>query len=123
MSSAFCDPPDSGVKASANADGAAIRIARAAAEKAATSRRLGVPVGKAAGSYPRPSGRSYFVPDGTQRGSDPLERGVPLLHEGGHALLEVLRPGQGVLELGLEVELAVEVRVQHPVERLLGARV
>ncbi len=66
MSSAFWDPPDSGVNASANADGAAIRIAMTAAEKAASNRRLGVPVGKAAGSYPRPFGRSYFVPDGTQ---------------------------------------------------------
>src|SRR5215204_7265756 len=51
MSSAFGDPPDSGVIASANADGAAIRIARAAAKKATTSRRLGMPWGKAAGSY------------------------------------------------------------------------
>jgi hypothetical protein len=48
MSSAFWEPPDSGVKASAKADGAAIRIARAAAEKAARSRRLDEPVGKAA---------------------------------------------------------------------------
>src|SRR5215210_1149697 len=62
MSFAFGDPPDSGVIASANADGAAIRIARAAAKKAARSRRLGMPWGKAAGSYLRFGQGIYFVP-------------------------------------------------------------
>src|SRR5829696_8152945 len=62
MSSAFCDPPDSGVNGPATAAGAAIRIAIKAAEKAASSRRLGMPVGKAAGSYLRPRQAIYFVP-------------------------------------------------------------
>jgi hypothetical protein len=49
------------VSASANADGAAIRIASAASEKAARSRRLDKPAGKAAGSYIRPRRRLHFV--------------------------------------------------------------
>src|SRR3954452_20938161 len=46
-----------------------------------------------------------------------------LLHEGPDALHEVARAGQAVLELGLEGQLLLEVRVQHLVEGLLGARV
>src|SRR6266540_5167235 len=64
MSFAFCDPPDSGVNTSASAGPAAIRIATAASEKAARSRRLGrlsMPAGKAAGSYIRPRRRLHFV--------------------------------------------------------------
>jgi hypothetical protein len=53
MSSAFGDPPDSGVKVSATAGPAVSRQARIAAARAAKSRRLGMPVGKAAGSYIR----------------------------------------------------------------------
>src|SRR5215208_6844681 len=62
MSFALSEPPDSGVNASANAAGAAIRIAITAAVKAASSRRLGMPVGKAAGSYLRSRQALYFVP-------------------------------------------------------------
>src|SRR5215210_8378306 len=124
MSSAFWEPPDSGVSASASADGAHTRDAKTTAVRAVRSRRLGVPAGKAAGSYPRPPGGLHFVPDAP---SEPelraLERRIALLREGGNALLEVHRPGERVLELRLQVELAVEVRVEHPVERLLRARV
>src|SRR5215211_5446595 len=117
MSFAFCEPPDSGVNASANADGAAIRIASAASEKAARSRRLGKPAGKAARSYLRVRDGSHFVPvvpNDASRGGLGYFRlpGKPgaLLDEGRHALLEVLGAGECVLEVGLEVELAVQVR-------------
>src|SRR4029079_10670028 len=139
MSSAFGEPPDSGVNVSAKADGAQIRDAKTTALRAVRSRRLGMPVGKAAGSYIRLREGLHFVPDDssargsdparsrrcgrTSEGSDPLERGLPLLDEGGHALLEVLGAGELVLEVGLEVELAVEVGIEHPVERALGAGV
>jgi hypothetical protein len=63
MSSAFGEPPDSGVKVSANAPGAARRHARTAAPNAARGRRLGGPVGKAAGSYLRAWDGIHFVPD------------------------------------------------------------
>jgi hypothetical protein len=53
MSSAFWDPPDSGVNVSAKADGAAIRNASRAAARAQRSRRRGMPEGKAGGSYLR----------------------------------------------------------------------
>src|SRR5829696_5132980 len=78
MSFAFDDPPDSGVIASANADGAAIRIATAATEMAARSRRLGMPWGKAAGSYLRSGHGIYFVPvapSAARRGSAGGARG------------------------------------------------
>src|SRR3712207_1735320 len=120
MSSALLEPPDSGVKTSANAAGAAIRTASRAVAEAAMSRRRCMPEGKAAGSYLRPPPRLYFV---AVASSGALEDGLPLLHEGLYALLEVLGPGERVLQLGLEVELAVEVRVEHAVERLLGAGV
>jgi hypothetical protein len=54
------------VNTSAKADGAAIRDARTTALKAAMSRRRGVPVGKAAGSYPWFREVLHFVPDGTE---------------------------------------------------------
>src|SRR3954449_10455011 len=63
MSFAFCDPPDSGVKVSARAGWAAIRIATAATARAAGSRRLGMPAGKAAGSYLRLRQALHFVAD------------------------------------------------------------
>ena len=66
MSSPFGDPPDSGVKVSARAAGAQIRDAKTAALKAVRSRRLGMPVGKAAGSYIRLRHGLHFVPYGTQ---------------------------------------------------------
>src|SRR4051812_39922690 len=70
------------------------------------------------------TGRASGLKSATLRAtSGSLEGGVALLHEGRHALEEVLGPGQSVLELGLEVELAVEIRIDHAVERFLGARV
>src|SRR5215208_2159733 len=71
MSSAFPEPPDSGVNASASADGAATRRASSAAASAASIRRRGMPVGKARGSYLRPVRTLHFVrvaPSGSARG-------------------------------------------------------
>src|SRR5215210_6283425 len=62
MSSAFAEPPDSGVNVSASVAGAAARRASSAAASAASIRRRGMPVGKARGSYPRPMRTLYFVP-------------------------------------------------------------
>src|SRR5215218_10033022 len=62
MSSAFGDPPDSGVNASASADGAATKRASSAAASAASIRRRGMPVGKARGSYLRSARTLHFVP-------------------------------------------------------------
>jgi hypothetical protein len=72
MSFAFDDPPDSGVKVSARAGAAPIRDARTTAARAVKSRRLGMPVGKAAGSYIRLRDLLHFVPYGTQ---DPWKAG------------------------------------------------
>src|SRR5918992_966940 len=63
MSSAFGEPPDSGENVSPRAAGAAIRIANRAAPSAATSRRRGMPEGKARGSYLRLPPRLHFVAD------------------------------------------------------------
>src|SRR5215212_7293345 len=105
MSSAFCEPPDSGVNVSAKADGTQIRQAARAAPRAVASRRLGTPVGKARRIISAPSGRSPLRARCPERERlSALERGLPLLDEGGHALLEVACPGERVLELGLEVE-------------------
>src|SRR5687768_5854192 len=106
MRSAFGDPPDSGVKASAKADGAATSIASRPAARAARSRRRGMPEGKARVIiYPGPR-------DAPLRGacpqlgrtnplggpaSGPLEVGRALLHEGEHTLLKVPRARQRVL--------------------------
>src|SRR5829696_4390126 len=61
MSSAFAEPPDSGVNVSASADGAATKRASSAAASAASIRRRGMPVGKARGSYLRPARTLHFV--------------------------------------------------------------
>src|SRR5215208_1816539 len=61
MSSAFGDPPDSGVNVSPSAEGAATRRASRAAASAASIRRRGMPVGKARGSYLRPARTLHFV--------------------------------------------------------------
>src|SRR5688500_2442796 len=103
MSSALGEPPDSGVKGSASAAGAAIRDARSAAARAAKSRRRGMPEGKARGSYLQVPPRLHLVADASAGVSGPFERGLALLHDREDALLEVARPGEGMLQLGLEV--------------------
>src|SRR5919107_672283 len=188
MSSAFSDPPDSGVNVSASADGAATRRTSSAAASAASIRRRDMPVGKARGSYLRPTETLHFVrvaPSGLARGrlldlqlayaqavdleltdaqppdhrsadrkpadrdgahrdraqghrsrgqrpdrlgrwvahSGTLEGRVALLEERKRALLEVTRAREAVLKLGLEGELAVEVRIEHPVQRALRPRI
>src|SRR5256885_332200 len=71
---------------------------------------------------PRPRRRSPVrLP--ARRVSGPGERRLPLLHEGADALEEVVGPRQLVLDLSLQVELPVEVRIDHPVERALGTGV
>src|ERR671916_2197319 len=69
MSFAFCEPPDSGVNASAKADGAPIRDANRAAPRVTISRRVNLDMpgwGKGAGSYLRPCDGIHFVADATQ---------------------------------------------------------
>src|SRR2546423_2582384 len=51
------------------------------------------------------------------------ERGLPLLDERANPLEEVLGAGELVLYLRLQVELLVEVRVDHVVEGALRSRV
>src|ERR687895_2326307 len=120
MSFAFSDPPDSGVNRSAEAPGAASRNAVSAATRAASRTTRVRRLGKAGGSYLRSPRGLHFVAAAPNRPvaarSRPFECGVALLEECGHTLLEVARARQGVLQLGLEVELAVEVRVEHSVE-------
>src|SRR4051794_18528113 len=132
MSLAFWDPPDSGVIASPRATGASASRARHAAARASRARRRFRPASKAAGSYSGPGLRSKNVGGsaGWPRPRPPrapalgtLERRGPLLDEGHDALDEVVGAGQRVLELGLEVELAIQVRVEHLVEGLLRRRV
>src|SRR5215208_7155123 len=55
--------------------------------------------------------------------SGALKGGIALLEERQRAFLEVARAREAVLQLGLEGELAVEVGIQHLVERPLRARV
>src|SRR3954463_10870478 len=75
MSFAFGEPPDSGVKVSAKAGATPIRDAKTTAVRAVRSRRLGTPVGKAAGSYIRLRNGLHFVSDDSsargQRGQTP----------------------------------------------------
>src|SRR5688572_21903441 len=104
MSSAFWVGPDSGVKRSADAAGART----SAAASAARTRRIRQGRGRKAGQLYR---------------LGPRELRDALLDERAHALHEVLRTRQRVLELRLEVELAGHVRVEHLVQRLLRARI
>src|SRR5205807_825110 len=61
-----------------------------------------------------------LAPQGrTLRPSAAGERGVALLDEGSGALQEVVAARQLVLDLRLQVELLVEVRVEHVVEGTL----
>src|SRR5688572_16344206 len=103
MSCAFDDGPDSGEMRSADASGA---TARTAARTTRGSRRS---------RSGRKAGDLYRLAPGELR--------LALLDERPHALLEVLRSRQGVLELRFEVQLARHVGVEHPVERLLRPRV
>src|SRR6266540_4584468 len=152
MSSAFGEPPCSGVMTSASAEGATGKRTSSPAASASASmrRRRAVRSGlKAPGAYLRgkpalsekgrsnvtfvtrllreagpaagplgggPFGASHRCtkrpsPVGRYRGvTEPLraaEGRLALLHEGAHALEEVLAPGEGVLELRLQVELPV----------------
>src|SRR5688572_8515271 len=99
MSFAFCDGPDSGVRRSADAPGAATSSATRARSASSETRRKAAHLYLLAG-----------------------ECGRALLDERAHALGEVLRSRQRVLQLGLEVQLAGHVRVEHLVERLLDRK-
>src|SRR6186997_1022030 len=99
MSLALSDGPDSGEIRSANASGA--RASAAAMTTRGIRRRKAEDLYRLA----------------------PSELRLALLDERAHALLEVFRTRQGVLKLGLEVELARHVGVEHLVQRLLRARV
>src|SRR5688572_4901417 len=103
MSWAFDEGPVSGEMRSADASGA--RARRAARTTSGNRRSRG---GRKAGDL-------YRLAAGELR--------LALLDEGAHALLEVLRSRQRVLQLRLEVELARHVGVQHSVESPLRAGV
>src|SRR5919205_2641889 len=122
MSPALGEPPDSGVIASANALPAnrsrRPRTARRAIARA-PARRVGRTGAKGAGILF--TGRVAKAP-GAGR-SVAFEHRRAALPEGGHALVEVPRGGESLLDLGLEVELAGHVHVQPPVELALDARV
>src|SRR4051795_263702 len=106
---------------SAIAPGAITRTRMAAPNRASTRARAAMRkrVGlKAAGIVSR---RGTPTPLGPASCSGESWRA--LLHEGPYALHEVGRTRQLVLELGLQVELLVHVRVDRLVQRLLGRRV
>src|SRR4051812_20056538 len=111
MSSAFGEPPLSGVKRSADAPAASTSGARRATSAARPSARRGLKGRRdwsiGAGSYLSARRRDLTwrgeVGDRRPRGaSTPAERGRALLQEGGDALREVLAAGRGGLLRGLE---------------------
>ena len=96
---------------------------RKAAPKRASKRaanRHGGALGQQSGGHCIQEGYGYPPPLCLNA---PVNAGGALLDEGADALHEVLRTRQLVLELRLEVELLLHVRVEHLVERLLGGRV
>src|SRR5688500_17311928 len=118
MSSALGEPPDSGVNTPAPAGGAnASRAAAATTSEATSTRRF----------CGRPGRKARWIITVVRPPSAPRsaarERGRALLDEGPDPLHEVVGPGQVVLDLGLQVELAIEVRIEHPVECALAAGV
>src|SRR5215218_747297 len=110
IASAFGDPPDSGVKVSARAAGDATSATSRPATMASSTTSRGV--------EERRGGKARGI-----IASVALELGRALLDEGHAALEEVLRASQRVLEVGLEVELLGEARVDHRVEGALRAGV
>src|SRR5687768_7757774 len=104
MSSAFADPPDSGVNVSASADGAETSRASSAATSAASIRRRGMPVGKAgeiisAVHAYAPLRGGCPEPGPLNPSSRALECRRALLEERQGALLEVPRAREAVLQL------------------------
>src|SRR5919204_3018207 len=124
MSFAFGEPPDSGVAQSADAIGATSSsrtVAAANARRSARRRCKARGIITVAGSW---KAAASLVAKGAFSGTSlPSEPRLPLLHERAHALDEVVRSRQPVLQVCLEVELLVHVRVEHVVERLLRAGV
>src|SRR4051794_29405169 len=114
MSPALGEPPDSGVIASPNALPAKASSSPRAARRA-TARAPARRVGRGAkGTGILFTGRVAKAAHAAW--SSALEHRLPPLAERPHALREVARAGQFLLDLGLEVELAGQVRVQPPVE-------
>src|SRR4051812_35717030 len=58
-----------------------------------------------------------------KRASGTLEARIALLDEGRDALREVVAADQLVLDLGLQVQLRLQIGVEHLVQGALGARV
>src|SRR5687767_3236007 len=109
MSSAFGEPPDSGVKASAPAVGArnsSARIPATRASRAILLRHAALVTAKGRESYPRAGRCGGALPDFVtavsklpflDRASPALEGGLPLLGERPDPLEEVLAASQVVL--------------------------
>ena len=121
MSSAFGEPPDSGVKASASADGSEQRGSARTRRSGDQCQRRVSRRGKARSIISRSSDR---VPGHFDAGlCRPWNAGSRFSTNATPPSRKSSRAPEGVLELRLEVELVVEVGVDHLVERLLGARV
>src|SRR5215207_7199105 len=115
ISSAFGDPPDSGVRKSANAPLAKTSEPTVASSRAATRRRRKEDSGRKAARILLMERRSAS-PGGERRGSAALERRGTLLQEGCHTLREVVRQRLFLLDRGLELELLLEPVVRPRVE-------
>src|SRR6476646_9107608 len=108
MRSAFGEPPFSGENVSASAGAAMASEVRAAT---AAANRLSVRFERKAGATIRGTGLG------------PREGRLPLLDESRHTLAHVICAHQRMLDVGFELELRVQVPVDHPVDRLLRARI
>ena len=128
MSSAFGEPPDSGVRDVREGAGRRDqeqRQKRAEGGAAHDGGRCGKARGIISGRRTRAfisADQARSAPRAPSAGQLPVKRGVALLDERGDALHEVLRPRERVLEVGLQVELPVHVGVEHLVERPLRCR-
>src|ERR671937_1895875 len=123
MSSAFGEPPLSGVIASANAVPVSTNETPSASRTADARRRNRRLAGVRAKAR-----RILFTASGetARRWRDrlyPAEGRLALLDEGRHALGEVARSGHLLLDVGLERELVLHARVEPVVELALAARV
>src|SRR3954468_24733655 len=111
----FGDAPLSGVRVSASAGPAVTSSARTATAAASRMRVL----------FERKAGRNYTEPRERRMAYalGPSEGRVALLDEGADAFTDVICAEKLMLDLGLQLELRVQVPVDHPVQRALRARV
>src|SRR5512132_3716414 len=123
MSSAFGEPPDSGVMKSAEAVAVQVRSSATAASAASASSRERP--GRDDGGLKAAGILCTWPADGAHPGarSASAERRCALLHEGGHALDEVVGSRHLLLDRGLERELVLHPAEEPRVELALGPRV